>query len=165
MKNLIPILLFIIAVFTTCDTSSKTVFIIDNISIRLPADYTVTKVGNQESLEANLNNDKINIFNFPLNLPDTLSLLEKKQYFINNINSFINTFNLINLDSTVSYHGNHIQSDITFDYNYHNKPNKFYGRFIVENDNFIAICYQMSNPSDKSSTDTKDKLFTSIKIK
>ena len=165
MKNLIPIFLLIIAIFTNCKTSSETVFINENISIRLPADYTITEEGNSKTLEANLDNDKIKVIKILLNLPDTLSLDTKKQYFITNLNSFIKTFDFINLDTTLSYHGNHIQSDITFDYNDHNKPYKFYGRFIVQNENFIAICYQMSNPDDNSSVGIKNKLFTSIRIK
>jgi hypothetical protein len=165
MKNLIPTFLLIFAFSINCKTASETVFVNENISISLPADYTITEEGNSKTLEANLDNDKIKVFKILLDLPDTLSLETKKQYFITNINSFIKTFDFINLDTTLSYHGNHIQSDITFDYNDHDKPCKFYGRFIVQNKNFIAICYQMSNPDNNSSIGIKNKLFNSIKIK
>jgi len=165
MKNLIPIFLLIIAIFTNCKNASKTVVINENISIRLPADYTITEEGSTKTMEANLDNDKIKVFKILLNLPDTLSRETKKQYFLTNINSFIKTFDFINLDTTLSYHGNHIQSDMTFDFTDHDKLYKFYGRFIGQNENFIAICYQMSNPDDNSSIGSKNKLFASIKIK
>ncbi len=165
MKNLIRIFTLIIATLASCNSASKKVFINENISIRLPADYSTTEEGNTKTLEADLNNDNIKVFKILLNLTDTLSLIQKKQYFTTNINSFIKTFDFINLDTTYGYFGNHIQSDVSFDFGDNDKTYIFYGRFFVQNNDFIAICYQMSNPDDNSSINFKNKLFASIKIK
>lgn len=162
MKKSIIILSFIVAGFTNCKNDTKTVYLNENISVRLPAGYTMTEEGNNQTFEATLGNDRIKVFRVLLSLPDTLNPDTKKLYFINNINSFIRTFDLKNLDTTLSYSGNHIQSDMSFDFKDHDKPCKFYGRFIVQNEDFIAICYQMSNPDD---IDSKNRLFTSIRIK
>lgn len=162
MKKFVLILSLIAAGFTNCKNGTKTVYLNENISVRLPADYALSEDGNKKTFEADLGNDKIKVFRILLDLPDTLSRETKKQYFITNINSFIGTFDYANLDTALSYSGNHIQSDISFDYNDHDKPGKFYGRFIVQNEDFIAICYQVSDADNKNS---KNKLFNSIKIK
>lgn len=158
-------LLFIFATVLSCNNSTQKIEIAQNIFISIPkrSDLNVKDSANYLKVwQTSFEDDHLAVFRYSINQKDTISSATLQQEFRKNIEAFLNTFNLKNIDSTYTHKKEVLQSDLNFDYISNGEKYKFFGRFLVSKQNFIAFCFQTPFPVDFYSKSIKDKIFDSI---
>jgi hypothetical protein len=151
-----------VVIMTNCTTTDKFVSITPNISVRLPNNYKISSDNvhsHDTTFEATFNRDKLTVFKVNINGSDTLTLDQRKEAFQKNVDLFIQTFDVKNVTVSDKMIGDIMQKDFAFEFTRHDSIFNFYGRFLVEKENFLALCYQTIKPADQSSIKTKDKFF------
>ena len=168
MKTKSFLLLLILALILSCKSQTQKIEITPTIFIKVPQ-KSITNITNpkstQKKWEIAFDDDYFEIFRNSINELDSANNPDRKMVFKKNINSFLRVFDLNNLDSTFTYKDMILQSDLSFDYLNNGNKYKFFGRFLVYKENFIAFCFQTPFPFDNYSKRTKDRLFNSIDIK
>ena len=160
--------LIVLAVACSITKQPSKIEIVHGISISVPQKYALTvaiqddTINHPKQWETSVGDDHFAVYRYLFFQPDSLDLDNKKLAFKRNIDAFIKTFDFKNVDSTNQYKRNIFQSDIIFDYSYNGDDYRFFGKFLVSKNNFIAFCFQTPFPVDMSSTRIKDKLFASI---
>ena len=169
MKKLISILTIgLIVLLTNCNSTTELVSITPNISIGLPKNYKIlntNSTSNQTTYDAKINQDKLTVFRVPFKGADTMSVDFIKKDFQKNVDRFVQTFDVKNASVSDTIFGKIIQKDFTFEFSRHNSIFIFFGRFLIENENFLALCYETKKPIDRGSIKSKDKFFDYTMIK
>ncbi len=168
MKKSALLLTVILVILTNCNNQPENFELTPDISISIPKRYKLIlndSVKYLRSWQTSIDDDQFAIFIYTINQTGSSGNYNKKQAFKNNIEAFIQTFDFRNLDSTFIYKEDLIQSNLIFDFGDNDEKYRFFGRFISQKDNFIAICYEMPYPLDRYSRKMKDQLFASIEIK
>lgn len=168
MKTKSLLFLLLIAIFFGCKNQPQRIEITPNILISVPQKSKISINGSDNTLkkwEIAFGDDQFAVFKYSINEQDSANAQDQKNAFKNNIDAFIQVFDLKNLDSTFTYRDTFSQSDLSFDYLSNGNKYKFFGRFLANKQNFIAICFQTPFPVDNFSKRTKDNLFNSIEIK
>jgi hypothetical protein len=167
MKKLKSILSILVLV-ASCNNPTQIVEITPDLQISIPQKSEIKTKENgysQKKWEISFDDDHFSVLKYSINENDSANTPDRKKAFIKNIDAFIQVFNLKNLDSTFTDKDKFLQSDVSFDYLSNGDNYKFYGRFLVIKQDFIAFCFHTPLPVDNYSKRTKDKLFKSIEIK
>jgi hypothetical protein len=168
MKKLKSLFALILTVVSGCNTQLEKIEITPDITFSISTKYKLIvedSVNYLKTWQTSIDDDHFAIFRYSIKQPDSLSISAERQILKNNVDNFVRTFDFKNVDSTFTYKDKLVQADLFFDFVTNNDDYRFYGRFLVNKDYFIAICYQMPYPLDQSSKRIKDKLFASIETK
>jgi len=168
MKKLSFLLTFTLALVFGCNNQPQKIEITPDILISMPQKCELTvkdSPGYLKIWETYIEDDHFAVFRYSINQQESSGIDAAKQAFKKNIDAFLETYDFKNIDSTFTYNEKFMQSDLNFDYLYNENDYRFYARFLVKKQNFIAFCFQTPYPLDNYSKRTKDKLFASIEIK
>jgi hypothetical protein len=168
MKTRVLLLLPAISLLFGCRQQVQSIEINSNVSISVAANSKVIVSANDESPEKwefSFDDDHFAVFRYPISKADSVSNSDLKEAFKKNIDAFIQVFDSQNPDSIYTFNYKYSQCDLSFDNSVSGDKYKFYGRFLEDEHDFIAFCFQTPYPVDNYSERTKDKLFNSIVIK
>jgi hypothetical protein len=165
MKKHASLFTFILVIVLACNSTLENIMITPDISISIPGKYKLMvkdSVNYLKTWKTTINDDQFSIYRYTINQPESLPLSIKKQDFKKNIDAFLQAFNLTNIDSTIVYKENLFQCDLKFDFMDNNNKYGLYGKFLVHQNNFIAIFYQIPYPINQYSQRTRDKILGSV---
>lgn len=168
MKKLTSLLTFILTLVFGCNNQPQKIEITPDILISIPQKWDLTVKDSSGFLkiwETYIEDDHFAVFRYSINQQDSSGIGAARQVFKRNIDAFLQTYDFNNIDSIFTYNEKLMQSDLNFDYLSNENDYRFYARFLVNKQNFIAFCFQTPYPLDNYSKRTKDKLFASIEIK
>jgi hypothetical protein len=147
-------------IFTNCKSPDKLVAITQCISVWLPDNYKIRVANSTDTTyEATINHDNLRVYKTNIKGADTLNLDMKKEIFQKNVDRFTQTFDVKNVTVSDKIVGNILQKDFSFRYTRNDSIFNFYCRFLVEKENFLALCYRTFNPADNISVKTRERFF------
>jgi hypothetical protein len=169
MKKLIIMMTIGFAlIMTNCKGTDMLVAITPGISVWLPDNYKIRSINissTDTTYEATFNHDDLKLYKTNIKGADTLSMNKKKEIFQKNVDRFVQTFDVKNVTVSDKMVGSIMQKDFSFRYTRHDSIFNFYCRFLVEKENFLALCYRTFNPADQSSVKTRERFFNFTLIK
>jgi len=168
MKKFAFSLLFTFAVVFGCNNPNPKIEITPTIFFSIPQriEFTVKdSISYLKIWEASFEDDRLTVLKHSINQEDTLSNATLRQHFKKNVDAFLKPFDLRDIDSTFTFKEEYFQSDLNFDYMSNGEKYKFFGKFLVNKQNFIAFCFHTPIPFDNYSESLKDKIFNSIEIR
>jgi len=151
-----------------CSSKPQHVEITPEISVDIPRRFEVIVNEPEEYLKtwatSTPDDDLFIVYRYIIDEQDSLSRDDEINAFKNNIDDFIRDFGYQTIDSTFTFKEDFLQSDLNFDFTNNRNKFRFFGRFVLHEQYFIAFCFQSPHPVDRFSTNVKDKIFTTIHI-
>jgi hypothetical protein len=160
--------LIIIAIACSSTKQSTKIEVASGISVTIPqsSDRIIKDSTNIFSLwKISFDDDQFAIYKYPITIPDSSGYDVRKTVFRKNIDAFVQTFTFKRIDSIYLFKDNNFQSNLSFDFVQDNDDYRFFGRFLVNKNYFIAFFFQTPFPVDRFSKRIKDEIFNSIEIK
>jgi|WetSurMetagenome_2_1015567.scaffolds.fasta_scaffold39212_3 hypothetical protein len=160
--------LVIIAIACSSTKQSTKIEVASGISVTIPqsSDRIIKDSTNIFYLwKISFDDDQFAIYKYPITIPDSSGYDVRKTDFRKTIDAFVQAFTFKKIDSTYHFKDNNFQSNISFDFVQDNDDYRFFGRFLVNKNYFIAFCFQTPFPVDRFSSRIKDEIFNSIEIK
>jgi hypothetical protein len=168
MKQTLSNFLLSIILLVACTDSVQKIEITPEISISVPQRNELAvndSVPFLKTWQTSFEDDNLAIFRYSINRNDTISTDSLRKAFRKNIDSFTDTFDLREIDSTFAETGNGFECNLNFDFMSNGEKYKFAGRFLADKQYFTAFCFQSPYPFDNYSKKLKDRILNSIEIK
>jgi hypothetical protein len=167
-KSCLVLPLIIIAIACGSTKQTTKIEVASGISITLPQLPDKIKKDSTNIFylwKTSFDDDQFAIYKYPITIPDSSGYDVRKAVFRKNIDAFVQTFTFKKIDSTYLFTDKNFQCNLSFDFIQDNDDYRFFGRFHVNKNYFIAFCFQTPFPVDRFSKRIKDELFNSIEIK
>ena len=167
-RGYLLIYVFISVSVLSCVKHDNRVSLTSRISVSVPAkprDILIDSSQYSVNWTTSFEDDNMALYRFKVLVPGNEipegSLAELK----NNTDDFLSSFETGSIDSVYTVEANHLEVRLSFDYISDNEKYKFYGRFLLIDTSFVAICYVTPFPVDRFSKSKKDKIFESVIVK